>query len=95
MSRARLRVLIAIAAVFAAAAALVLALAGTVAGARLAPPEHSGRRLLLLTSLPLVFGEQFSLQDGGSPALKALRDPLSRGADQRHRPAELGKGGCC
>jgi hypothetical protein len=28
--------------------------------------------LLLLTSLPLVFGEQFSLDGGGSPALKAL-----------------------
>jgi hypothetical protein len=28
--------------------------------------------LLLLTSLPLVFGEQFGLQGGGSPALKAL-----------------------
>ena len=29
--------------------------------------------LLLLTSLPLVFGEEFSLQGGGSPALKALQ----------------------
>jgi hypothetical protein len=29
--------------------------------------------LLLLTSLPLVFGEQFSVQDGGSPALTALQ----------------------
>lgn len=29
--------------------------------------------LLLLTSLPLVFGERFSLQGGGSPALKALQ----------------------
>jgi hypothetical protein len=28
--------------------------------------------LLLLTSLPLVFGEHFSVQSGGSPALKAL-----------------------
>lgn len=28
--------------------------------------------LLLLTSLPLIFGEQFSLQGGGSPALAAL-----------------------
>src|SRR6476646_2804364 len=27
---------------------------------------------LLLTSLPLVFSENFSLQDGGSPALEAL-----------------------
>jgi hypothetical protein len=29
--------------------------------------------LLLLTSLPLVFGEDFSLEGGGSPALDALR----------------------
>jgi hypothetical protein len=28
--------------------------------------------LLLLTSLPLMFSESFSLQDGGSPALQAL-----------------------
>ena len=38
------------------------------------PPRAPGERpnLLLLTSLPLVFGEQFSLQGGGSPALAAL-----------------------
>lgn len=34
---------------------------------RAAKPE-----LMLLTSLPLVFGEQFGLEGGGSPALKAL-----------------------
>ena len=48
--------------------------------------------LLLLTSLPLVFGEDFSIQDAGSPALKALNTryrviPISV-AD----PAELAKG---
>ena len=38
------------------------------------PPRAPDERptLLLLTSLPLVFGEQFSLEPGGSPALKAL-----------------------
>jgi hypothetical protein len=38
------------------------------------PPRPRGERptLLLLTSLPLMFGEDFSLQHGGSPALKAL-----------------------
>jgi hypothetical protein len=48
--------------------------------------------LLLLTSLPLVFGEDFSLQQSGSPALAAL--------DSRYRvvpisiadPAELARG---
>ena len=35
-----------------------------------APAERP--TLLLLTSLPLVFGEQFSLEGGGSPALTAL-----------------------
>jgi hypothetical protein len=37
------------------------------------PPASSAKpRLMLLTTLPLVFGEQFSLEGGGSPALKAL-----------------------
>ena len=48
--------------------------------------------LLLLTSLPLMFGEDFSLDQGGSPALTALQSryrvlPISV-AD----PAELAKG---
>ena len=37
-----------------------------------APSEKPA--LLLLTSLPLMFGEQFSLDDGGSPALAALEE---------------------
>ena len=38
------------------------------------PPRPASERptLLLLTSLPLVFGEDFSLQGGGSAALKKL-----------------------
>jgi hypothetical protein len=35
-----------------------------------AGPDHP--RLMLLTSLPLVFGEEFGLQSGGSKALQAL-----------------------
>ena len=37
-------------------------------------PRAQGERpkLMLLTSLPLVFGESFGIQGGGSPALKAL-----------------------
>ena len=58
---------------------LVLLLGGALALAafafslpRQAVPGPQKPTLLLLTSLPLVFGEQFSLQDSGSPALKAL-----------------------
>ncbi|HEX6604119.1 MAG TPA: hypothetical protein VF027_04485 [Sphingomicrobium sp.] len=38
------------------------------------PPRPAGERppLLLLTSLPLLFGEDFSVESSGSPALKAL-----------------------
>lgn len=72
MTSARSRALVPIAAVLIAAAAVALA----VSNRPLRPlpfrdPAHRPA-LLLLTSLPLVFGEQFSLQDGGSPALKAL-----------------------
>lgn len=58
--------------------AVALAAAATVAVIRSEPDAHASRPpnakpvLLLLTSLPLVFGEEFSLQDAGSPALKAL-----------------------
>lgn len=58
------------------------------------PKRAPGKRpvLLLLTSLPLVFGEAFSIQNAGSPALEAL--------DWRYRvipisvadPRELAKG---
>jgi hypothetical protein len=78
----------------AAAGAAALALAAI----RRAPPPLPPRppeqrpRLLLLTSLPLLFGEDFSLQGNGSPALNALQSryhlvPISL-ADR----AELAKG---
>jgi hypothetical protein len=58
------------------------------------PPRAPADRptLLLLTSLPLVFSEQFSIEAGGSPALKALETryrvvPISVSGE-----AELGKG---
>jgi hypothetical protein len=59
----------------------------------LAPRAPADRpTLLLLTSLPLVFGEDFSLENNGSPALGALQTryrvlPISVTA-----PAELAKG---
>jgi len=58
------------------AAAALLAIAGCKPDAPepSAPPRDAADRptLLLLTSLPLVFGESFSLEGMGSPALKAL-----------------------
>ena len=67
---------------FAAIAALALLLAGgtvaLISQMRVAPPapaeRESGQRpmLMLLSSLPLVFGETFGLAGGGSPALDAL-----------------------
>jgi len=92
MSRARMRVLIGIAVVFAAAAAVFFATGGHQPQGLEPRPPAQRPTLLLLTSLPLVFCEQFSLQGGGSPALKAL--------DTRYRVvpisvtdrSELGKG---
>ena len=90
MTRARRRALI-FAAVLIAIGALALA---ELRQASRLPARAEGHKptLLLLTSLPLLFGEDFSLQQSGSPALKALQ--------QRYRvvpisvtdPAELAKG---
>jgi hypothetical protein len=58
------------------AAAALIALAGVALWLSPAPRAAEPRDrpdLLLLTSLPLVFGEQFSIDGGGSPALDALR----------------------
>jgi hypothetical protein len=48
--------------------------------------------LLLLTSLPLVFGEDFSLRGEGSPALEALRSRYRVVPISVADPAELAKG---
>lgn len=57
------------------AAALVLAVAMARRQPDAPPPRPASEqpKLLLLTSLPLLFGDGFSLQDAGSPALRALR----------------------
>jgi hypothetical protein len=60
-----------------AIAAILVLLIGAVVLARsfhrTQPPNPADKpALLLLTSLPLVFNEDFSLEGGGSPALRAL-----------------------
>ena len=58
------------------------------------PPRQPGERptLLLLTSLPLVFGEEFSLQQEGSPALEALETRYRVVPISVTDPNELAKG---
>jgi hypothetical protein len=58
------------------------------------PPRPASQRptLLLLTSLPLVFGENFSIQGNGSPALGALRTRYRVVPISVADPAELGQG---
>ena len=48
--------------------------------------------LLLLTSLPLLFGEGFAVKDAGSPALKALETRYRVVPISVTDPAELAKG---
>jgi hypothetical protein len=70
MTAARLRALVFIAVVIVAVGALAIA------GVRRTGPRSPPQRptLLLLTSLPLLFNEDFSLQGGGSPAVKKLQE---------------------
>jgi hypothetical protein len=92
MIRAHVRVMIAVAVFVAGAAGL--AFVSMRGGPGPLPARAPGDRptLLLLTSLPIVFGEDFSVQQNGSPALAAL--------ERRYRvvpigtadPAELAKG---
>jgi hypothetical protein len=72
MTRARGRALLVVA--LAIIAALALAISSRRNEAKPLPPRPPRQRptLLLLTSLPIVFGEDFSLENNGSPALKAL-----------------------
>ena len=73
MTRARLRVLIGIAGFIVAAAALIFTLHHRTPDEIAPRPAAQRPVLLLLTSLPLIFSEDFSLEGGGSPALKALQ----------------------
>jgi hypothetical protein len=91
MSRARLRVVVGIAVVLVAAAALAFTLRGREPGAIAPRPPAQRPVLLLLTSLPLLFGEDFSLE-GGSPALKALGTRYRVVPISVTDPADLRKG---
>lgn len=73
MIRARGRALLIAGAAFVALAALATFLMRQAPASLPARPAGDRPTLLLLTSLPLVFGEQFSIDGGGSPALDALR----------------------
>ena len=92
MNRARWRVPTLGAALLIAAVALTLMLRTTRADEIAPRPARQRPVLLLLTSLPLIFPEQFSLQGGGSPALKALQTRYRVTPISVVDPAELGKG---
>lgn len=90
MTRAPLRALLILAALI-GALATAFAMGGR---SPEPPPRPAGDRpkLLLLTSLPLKFGEEFSLESGGSPALKALETRYRVVPISVAGPEELGKG---
>jgi hypothetical protein len=92
MTRARVRVTLAVAEGLVAAGAL--ALASMRSGPAPMPPRAPAERptLLLLTSLPIVFGEDFSVQQNGSQALKALETRYRVVPIGAADPAELAKG---
>ena len=79
-------------------AALLIVAAGAAAfalrGPTPLPPRPASQRpaLLLLSSLPLVFGEDFSLHGNGSPALKALQRRYRVVPISVTDPAGLGNG---
>ena len=92
MTRARFRALLILGVVL--LGAVVLAVAAGSRRAEPLPPRPPAERptLLLLTSLPLVFGEEFSLQQSGSPALKALETRYRVVPISVTSPEELAKG---
>src|SRR5256885_8366598 len=90
MTKARRRALgLVVAALIAALLAFALAQRSAQPSAR---PAAKRPVLLLLTSLPLVFGEDFSLQGGGSPALAALRTRYRVVPISVTDPAEIARG---
>src|SRR4029079_10681645 len=57
-----------------------------------APPPGERPTLLLLTGLPLMFGEDFSIEHNGSPALAALQRDYRVVPISVASPQELGQG---
>jgi hypothetical protein len=90
MTRAHGRALLLLAAILVVAIIMVLSERGPEPLA--ARPPNQRPTLLLLTSLPLMFGEGFSLQESGSPALKALGSRYRVVPISVTSPAELAKG---
>lgn len=91
MTHARWRALLILGVVI--LAAIVLTVRCSQAPPPLAPrPADERPTLLLLTSLPLIFGEDFSLDENGSPALKALESRYKVLPISVTDPAELAKG---
>lgn len=73
MRRISARVFLGIVVAFLLVGAGAIALVGRSSGPDISPrPEAERPELMLLTTLPLVFPEEFSLQGGGSRALSAL-----------------------
>lgn len=92
MTRARGRALLIFGAAVVAAIALA-ALAMRARPARLAArPPGERPPLLLLTGLPLMFGDSLSVEQSGSPALEALRTRYRIVPISVADPAELAKG---
>ena len=91
MNRARVRALATILALLIGTAIAVAVLGRDHRSLRPRPPDERPT-LLLLTSLPLVFGEQFSLRGGGSPALVALQTRYRVVPISVTGPADLAKG---
>ena len=91
MNRARRRALLLL--IVLAFAGAALAIAG--GGRRSFGPRPPARRpvLLLLTSLPLMFSEDFSLKGGGSEALRRLQARYRILPISVSSPPELAKGG--
>ena len=55
-------------------------------------PESAPPKLMLLTSLPIVFGEEFELQSGGSKALRTLESRYAVVPISLASRSELGQG---